>query len=92
MMKKIIGFAFMLQGLLLYPSYAQDELYQNCVELGTEEQMEGWEESDRYSVTKGVEKGCKMLLQECRREPDGEMCRAFKKKYLPVPEGDQEKS
>lgn len=63
-------------------SAADDQvLYANCVELGTQEQMEGWDESDRPSVKAGVEQGCKMIMQECEKDPDGAMCKAFKDKY-----------
>lgn len=56
-------------------------LLSGCLDIGMKEQMQGMEESDRYSVGKGVEQGCNMVVQECEREPSGEMCIAFKKKF-----------
>lgn len=62
-------------------SETKDPLLEGCLSIGMEEQMEGMEESDRYSVHKGVEQGCQMVVQECKNSPDGQMCIAFKKKY-----------
>ncbi|WP_189398076.1 hypothetical protein [Arenicella chitinivorans] len=59
----------------------EQALYNNCVDLGTEEQMEGWDESDRPSVKAGVKQGCEMIMKECEKDPDGAMCVAFKEKY-----------
>lgn len=58
-----------------------DTLYANCVSIGMEEQMVGWEESDRPSVKAGVEQGCDMLIKECEGSPDGELCDALNQKF-----------
>ncbi len=58
-----------------------DVLYSNCLDIGVKEQMVGMEESDRYSVKKGVEMGCEIVKKECTNTPDGEMCSAFRKKF-----------
>jgi hypothetical protein len=58
-----------------------DRLYANCISIGMEEQMVGWDESDRPSVKKGVEMGCGLLIKECKDNPDGEMCKAFRNKF-----------
>ena len=62
-------------------SETKDPLLAGCLSIGMEEQMEGMEDSDRYSVQKGVEMGCDMVIKECDKSPNGEMCIAFKKKF-----------
>ena len=62
-------------------SDTKEPLLAGCLSIGMEEQMQGMEESDRYSVQKGVEMGCGMVIKECDKSPDGEMCIAFKKKF-----------
>ncbi len=59
-----------------------DVLYDKCVKTGMKEQMVGMEENDRYSVKVGVEQACKQLLKECKENPNGEWCAAFKSKFI----------
>lgn len=58
-----------------------DNLYNNCFTKGLKEQMIGMQESDRKSVEKGVMMGCKVVVQECKLNPDGQLCQAFKKHF-----------
>lgn len=46
------------------------------------EQMEGMSESDRPSVKRGVRQGCKIVTKECTDNPDRELCKAFKLKFI----------
>ncbi|PVZ69522.1 hypothetical protein [Pelagibaculum spongiae] len=62
-------------------SETKESWVEGCLNIGMEEQMKGMEESDRFSVKKGVEQGCQMFVQECKKSPDGEMCIAVKKKF-----------
>ena len=59
-----------------------EALYNGCIEIGMKEQMEGMSESDRPSVRHGVQQGCKTVTRECTDNPDGEMCKAFKLKFI----------
>ncbi len=58
-----------------------DPLYSNCVSIGMEEQMKGWDESDRPSIKVGVEQGCKIVVRECKDNSKGELCTAFRNKF-----------
>ncbi len=80
-MKQSLILASILSILTLTGCTEANSFYGNCVVMGTEEQMEGWDESDRPSVRAGVEMGCKLFVEECQKNPEGETCIAVKKKY-----------
>ena len=81
MKTKIWVILLLLMGVSACSASDEEVLYNNCVDIGTEEQMEGWDESDRPSVRAGVEQGCKMIIKECEKDPRGAMCTALKDKY-----------
>lgn len=74
----IIALFLLIQGC---SSSDSDTLYKNCIKVGMVEQMEGMEESDRKSVEAGVELGCELIVEECEKQPEGEMCKAIQQKF-----------
>ncbi len=80
-MKKLL-LIFIVMSMCACSSSNSNPLYEGCVEVGMKEQMEGMEESDRVSVRAGVEQGCEVIVQECKKNPAGEMCAAFQKKFI----------
>ena len=48
---------------------------------GMLEQMKGMQKSDKCSVQIEVKHGCKMLVRECEKSPNWEMCTAIKKMF-----------
>lgn len=68
------------------PNEGGNALFDRCLTIGMEEQMEGMSESDRKSVRMGVEQGCKMIVEVCDQDPDGEMCANVKNKFRPSSE------
>ena len=81
-MKKVIFVISMVTFLCACSGENNDALYNGCMEIGIIEQMEGMNESDRPSVKHGVEMGCKTVTKECTDNPDGDMCTAFKLKFI----------
>jgi hypothetical protein len=80
-MKKLT-LIFIVVSMYACSSSTSNLLFDGCIEAGMKEQMEGMDESDRASVRAGVEKGCEMIVQECNKNPEGEMCAAFQNKFI----------
>lgn len=79
-MKKALLFLF-LTTITACADSGHDKLYNACVESGVKEQMADMEESDKNSVKIRVEKACSLLITECEKTPDSDMCKAFKTKF-----------
>lgn len=80
--RKVITATTMTTFLFACSESKIEVLYDGCLEIGMIEQMEGMSESDRPSVKRGVRQGCKIVTKECTDNPDRELCKAFKLKFI----------
>ena len=80
--RKVVSAISMITFLYACSESKNEALYNGCIEIGMVEQMEGMSESDRPSVKQGVQQGRKIVTKECTDNPDGEMCKAFKLKFI----------